>query len=253
MKPLDLVLTHARLVDVFRLRVVGGWCGIREGRFVYVEPGDPPARVDTRAVRDLEGRCLAPGLIDAHLHVESSLMTPRGFAGAALPHGTTAVLADPHEVANVAGEAGVRWMLEATAGLPLRVYHAIPSSVPATSAELEWTAERIDAEAVGRLACEPSVLALGEVMDARTVREGDEGLRARVTAAREAGLLVEFTTADGAMRAVSSERGLSSRPDFRSSYRLPLANGRTHISSFTRGAIVRRTAMGSNTVCQNCW
>jgi adenine deaminase len=191
MTALDLVLTHARIADVFRLRVVEGWCGVRDGRFAYVEAGEPPARLDARKVRDLEGRCLVPGLIDAHMHVESSLLTPRGFAMAALPHGTTTILADPHEVANVAGEEGIRWMIDAAAGLPLRIYHAIPSSVPATSPELEWTAARIDAEAIARLATEPAILALGEVMDCRAVLDGDESLRARVAAAKEAGLLVE--------------------------------------------------------------
>ncbi len=92
-------------------------------------------------------------------------MTPAGFARAAVPHGTTAILADPHEVANVAGEAGVRWMIRASQGLPLRVFYAIPSCVPATGPELEWTAAVFDAGAVERLAREPGVIALGEVMD----------------------------------------------------------------------------------------
>ena len=191
MRSLDLLFSNARIADVFRLRTFSGWVGVAAGRFVYVEEGSPPTDVRASQQRDLGGAYLAPGLIDAHMHIESSLMTPRGFVMAALPHGTTAVLADPHEVAGVAGEEGVRWMIEASADLPLRVYHAIPSCVPATSPELEWTAERIDAEAVGRLAVESSVLALGEVMDCRAVLEESEPLRARVAAALKAGLLVE--------------------------------------------------------------
>ena len=125
------------------------------------------------------------------MHIESSLLTPRRFAEAVVPWGTTAVLADPHEVANVAGEEGIRWMIRASMGLPLRVYQAIPSCVPATSADLEWTAARIDEASVRRLAAEPSVIALGEVMDYRRVLEGDAEMRAMVGAARDAGLLVE--------------------------------------------------------------
>ena len=150
---------------MFRLREFAGWIGIRDGRFVYVEEGAPPAGVVARERLDLGGRLIVPGLIDSHMHIESSLATPRRFAEAVVPHGTTAVLADSHEVANVAGEEGVRWMIRASQGLPLRVFTAIPSCVPATSPEIEWTAAVFDAGTVRRLAGEPTVIALGEVMD----------------------------------------------------------------------------------------
>jgi adenine deaminase len=189
--PLDLLLRNARVCDVFRGRGFRGWAGVHAGGFVCVEEGEPPPGLPAAADRDLGGRWIVPGLIDAHMHIESSLMTPAGFARAAVPHGTTTVLADPHEVANVAGEAGVRWMIRASEGLPLRIYTAIPSCVPATGPELEWTAAVFNAGVVERLAREPSVIALGEVMDYRAVLAGSPRLRGMVEAARAAGLMVE--------------------------------------------------------------
>ncbi len=100
-------------------------------------------------------------------------------------------MSDPHEVANVAGEAGVRWMMRASEGLPLRVYHAIPSCVPATSPDLEWTAQAFDAGVVRRLAGEPSVIALGEMMDYRGVLSDEGRKREMVEVAHEVGLRTE--------------------------------------------------------------
>lgn len=191
MTTLDLLLYNTRVADVFRLRFFEGWVGVRDGRFLHVEEGAPPADLQAREQRNLHERILAPGLVDSHMHIESSLITPRRFAQAVLPHGTTTILSDPHEVANVAGEAGVRWMMRAAEGLPLRVYHAIPSCVPATSPDLEWTAQAFDAQVVRRLAGEPSVIALGELMDYRGVLREDDRKRAMALAARQAGLLVE--------------------------------------------------------------
>ena len=191
MLQLDLLIYGVKIADVFRLRVFDGWVGIRDERFVYVEEGAPPAEIAAHEMHDLGGRVIVPGLIDAHMHIESSLLTPRGFAQAVVPHGTTTVLADPHEVANVAGETGVRWMIRASENLPLRIYYAIPSCVPATSPEIEWTRAVFDADTVKRLAQEPSVIALGEVMDYGQVLANGERLRGMVQAAHDAGLWVE--------------------------------------------------------------
>ena len=187
----DLLLSNARIADVFRYRLFEGWVGIRDGRFIAVEAGSPPAGASAAATCDLARRIVMPGLIDSHLHIESSLLTPRRFAEAVLPYGTTTILSDPHEVGNVAGEDGVKWMIAASQGLPLRIYHSIPSCVPATSPELEWTHQVFDAAAIRRLAGQPSVIALGEVMDYRGLLGPNERLRAIVRAAREIGLLIE--------------------------------------------------------------
>ena len=187
----DLLLINARIVDVFRYRLFAGWVGIRDGRFVAVEAGSAPSNISAAETRDLAGRIAMPGLIDSHLHIESSLLTPRRFAEAVLPFGTTTILSDPHEVGNVAGEEGVKWMIAASQDLPLRIYHSIPSCVPATSPEIEWTHEVFDAAAIRRLAEQPSVIALGEVMDYRGLLGPNERLRAIVRAARENSLLIE--------------------------------------------------------------
>ncbi len=187
----DLLFHNARIVDVFRLRTFVGWACVAEGRFVAVEEGVPPADVRAAQTVDVGGRYLAPGLVDAHMHIESSLLTPRRFAEAVLPFGTTTVLADPHEVANVAGVEGVRWMIAAARGLPLSVFIAIPSCVPATSPEIEWTAAVFGADEVRALADDPAVIALGEVMDYRGLLGQNDRLPPMVRAAHEAGLLVE--------------------------------------------------------------
>jgi adenine deaminase len=190
MQHCDLILTNTRIVDVFRLRLFEGWIGIRDGRFLYVEPGDPPS-LDADDVRDVNGQIIAPGLIDSHMHIESSQITPRRFAEAVLPWGTTTILSDPHEVGNVAGEAGVRWMIRASEGLPLRILHSIPSCVPATSPDIEWTGEVFDSATIDRLVDEPSVIALGEVMDYMGLLGASPRLQGIVARSQEIGLLTE--------------------------------------------------------------
>ena len=187
----DALLTNARIADVFRYRLFEGWIGIRDGRFIAVEAGSAPGGIRAAETLDLAGRIVVPGLIDSHMHIESSLLTPRRFAEAVLPFGTTTILSDPHEVGNVAGEDGVKWMIAASQDLPLRIYHSIPSCVPATSPEIEWTHEVFDAATIRRLASQPSVIALGEVMDYRGLLGPNERLRAIVRAAREYNLLIE--------------------------------------------------------------
>ena len=187
----DLLLVHARIADVFRYRLFEGWIGIRDGRFITVEAGSAPQGIRATETQDLAGRIVMPGLIDSHLHIESSLLSPRRFAEAVLPFGTTTILSDPHEVGNVAGEDGVKWMIAASQDLPLRIYHSIPSCVPATSPEIEWTNEVFDAATIRRLARQPSVIALGEVMDYRGLLGPNERLQAIVQAARENSLLIE--------------------------------------------------------------
>jgi len=187
----DTLLVHARIADVFRYRLFEGWIGIRDGRFLAVEAGGAPPGIRATETLDLAGRIVMPGLIDSHLHIESSLLTPRRFAEAVLPFGTTTILSDPHEVGNVAGEDGVKWMIAASQDLPLRIYHSIPSCVPATSPDIEWTHEVFDAATIRRLARQPSVIALGEVMDYRGLLGPNERLRAIVQAARAYGLLIE--------------------------------------------------------------
>lgn len=188
---LDLLFTNAQIADLFRLRTFTGWAGVAEGRFIYVEEGAPPANITAQETIDLAGRYLVPGLIDAHMHIESSLITPRRFAEAVLPRGTTTVLADAHEVANVAGVKGVQWMVEAGRDLPLDVLTAIPSCVPATGPAIEWTNAVFGAAEVEALAADPTVIALGEVMDYQGLLGQNDRLPPMVQVAQKLGLRVE--------------------------------------------------------------
>jgi len=188
---LDLLIEGGEIVDVFRQRTFRGWLGINNGTFIYAEEGQPPASLKADSKKDISGKYVAPGLIDAHMHIESSLLTPRRFAQAAIPHGTTAVLADPHEIANVAGAEGVEWMIEASQTPPLRTYFAIPSCVPPTSSDLETTIGFIGAEEVSKLAEKEEVIALGEMMDCRGVLRGEPRLLEVLEEAESQNLLLE--------------------------------------------------------------
>lgn len=189
----DLLVSGARIVDVVTQSVYDGWFTVSEGRFVEVEEGAVPATLDFEVARriDLGGAFVQPGMLDIHMHIESSLVTPRRFAEAVLPHGTTTILQDPHEVANVLGAPGIRWMLESSRELPLRVFTAISSCVPATSSDIETPNASISPAEVTELAQEPEVLALGEMMDFQGLIQDDPHLSAMLQAAWDAGLTLE--------------------------------------------------------------
>ncbi|HGY09287.1 MAG TPA: adenine deaminase [Oceanithermus profundus] len=153
----DLVLANARVVDVFGGRVTFGDVAVVSGRIAGV------GRYQGRTVEDLEGRYLAPGLIDAHVHLESSMVRPAEYARAVVPRGTTTVISDPHEIANVAGAAGVRYLLEASEGLPLDVLVNLPSCVPAS--HLSSSGARLAAADLLPFLEHPRVLGLAEFMN----------------------------------------------------------------------------------------
>lgn len=113
---------------------------------------------------NLEGKYLAPGFIDSHVHIESSHLTPYHFAEAVIPKGTTTIIADPHEIANALGEEGVDYMLEASQNLPMNQYFLIPSCVPSVRG-LESTGAEFDADIINKMLDKDRILGLGEVMD----------------------------------------------------------------------------------------
>ncbi len=181
---------NAEIVDVVRHRARRGWFTVREGRFWLVEEaGSPPPRCDESV--DLLGRTVIPGLIDIHAHIESSFVTPRRYAEAVLPQGTTTVLADPHEIANVLGSQGIQFMLDSSEHVPLAVYLSLPSCVPATLPHLETSAEALTAEDLETFVGNPRVIALGEVMNYRGILRGDARVVNIVAMARRRGLLIE--------------------------------------------------------------
>lgn len=153
----------------------------------------PPGTVDpgqAAEVLDADGLTIAPGYIDAHIHVESSFVTPAAFAWLTLPSGTTTVLADPHEIVNVAGQPGLRWMIEAGQNSGQTILYGVPSCVPALIG-FETAGAELSAEDISEMLDWPGVIGLGEVMDYRAVVRGDERMRAIVAAARAKGKLID--------------------------------------------------------------
>ena len=156
-RPADLLLSGGRVVSVLADQIVKTDVAIADG--VIVGFGNYKAKKKI----DLKGGYISSGLIDGHLHIESTLLSPAEFARAVVPHGTTSVVADPHEIANVLGARGIRYMLEASDGLPLDVYLSLPSCVPATS--LETSGARLGAKQLKKFTGHPRVVGIGEVMD----------------------------------------------------------------------------------------
>ncbi|TET70982.1 MAG: adenine deaminase [Candidatus Aminicenantes bacterium] len=184
------IFNNAQIIDVINKTIYLGWFSIVEGCFEFVEQGTLPKKISGDVV-DVDKKYAVPGLIDAHMHIESSQATPRSFAEAVIPWGTCAVLQDPHEMANVFGVDGVVFMIENARTQPLRIYTAIPSCVPPTRKGLETTNASISAHDIEYLSTLEGVIALGEVMDYNGVLEGNEDLLAIMAAARGAGLSLE--------------------------------------------------------------
>jgi len=157
-RPAELLLTGARVVDVFSGRVTEASVAVEGGYVAGVGDYEAGERVE-----DLGGAYLSPGLIDAHVHLESSMTRPAEYARAVVPHGTTTVISDPHEIANVTGAAGIRYMLEASEGLPLDVLVNLPSCVPAS--HLSTSGARLTAADLLPFLEHPRVLGLAEFMN----------------------------------------------------------------------------------------
>jgi adenine deaminase len=171
----DLALRGGRVVDVFTGTVIEADVAVVDGVIASVGPNRHAAEV-----LDCTGRVLVPGLMDAHVHLESSMVTPYEYARAVVPRGTTAVVADPHEVANVAGLDGVDWILSASEDLPLTVLVMAPSCVPAT--HLATAGAELGAAELESLGRHPRVLGLAEVMNVPGAVFADEGVHAKIDA-----------------------------------------------------------------------
>jgi len=175
-EPADLVLAGATIVDVFGEEQYRADIAIADGRIAGIG-----SYADTRQRLELDGRFVAPSLIDGHVHLESSLVWVPEFARAVVPHGTGAVVTDPHEIANVAGLPGIEAMRAASRGLPLRIAFTVPSCVPASRHESAGAI--FDVAEIAVALQWPETVGLGELMNFPGVLAGDDLIAAKLAAA----------------------------------------------------------------------
>ncbi|WP_395301990.1 adenine deaminase [Enterobacter mori] len=186
--PFDLLLTHTRIVDMATGEIRDADVGIVGELIASVHPRG--SRSDARETHDLNNRYLSPGLMDTHVHLESSHLLPARYAEIVLAQGTTAVFWDPHELANVLGIAGVRFAIEASRNLPLQVMVAAPSSVPSTPG-LEMSGADFAGKEMDTLLGWPEVRGVAEVMDMHGVLNGSQRMLEIMQAGLDSGKLIE--------------------------------------------------------------
>ena len=168
-EPAELVLRNARVFLGFDGKFCQGDLAIADGHIAGFGHYHGHQEID------LNGKYITPGFIDAHVHIESMMLTPAGFAQALLPQGITTVIADPHEIANVAGTAGIQYMLDASENLPMNIHFMMPSCVPASP--LDDSGAILTAKDLQPFMEHPRVLGLAEVMDVPDVLNGNAAMR----------------------------------------------------------------------------
>lgn len=179
----SLVLKGGTIVNVFTERTEIGDIAIEDGCIAGIGEYDGLVNVD------MTGRYICPGFIDGHIHIESSMVSPPEFEKAVLPHGTTTVITDPHEIGNVAGGQGVDYMLKATEGLSLDTFFVMPSCVPSTG--LDESGAVLGPEDIKPYYENPRVLGLAEVMNSVGVVAGQEDLMGKLTEAGRRGKVID--------------------------------------------------------------
>jgi adenine deaminase len=189
--PFDIAISNVQLINVLTDEIYDADIGIAGDRFAYIGK----FQAEHKALKMIDGkrRFAAPGLIDSHMHIESSMMTPAAFAEAVLPLGTTSVAADPHEIANVLGVDGVKMLCDQAKNLPLHIYMMAPSTVPSAPG-FEKSGAEITADEVTAMLSLPNVHGLGEVMDFFGVIAGDSKMMGVIAAAQSAGVLLDGHT-----------------------------------------------------------
>jgi adenine deaminase len=180
-RPADLLLRGARVVDLFNHEITPADVAIARDRIAGIAPPDAGPTYEAAEVHELDGAYLAPGLIDGHVHIESSMVTVPEFARAVVPRGTTTVVTDPHEIANVLGMSGIRYMLQAAKYNPLSVYVMASSCVPASA--MESAGADVSAYDLETLMEDKWVLGLAEMMNAPGLLAADPDVLAKVIAA----------------------------------------------------------------------
>ncbi len=182
----DTVIQGGRVVNVHTREVLDWQVAMADGRFAYVGPDASHCIGPDTQVIDADGQYLIPGLCDGHMHIESGMLTPAEFARAVIPHGTTTMFTDPHEIANVLGLEGVRLMHDEALIQPVNIYTQMPSCAPSAPG-LETTGFEITPEDVAEAMTWPGIIGLGEMMNFPGVINGDPKMLAEMAATQNAG------------------------------------------------------------------
>lgn len=191
----DLVIENVKVVNLFTGEIYNGDVGIYDGFIAHIESNPDKEdrehiKIEGKKYYNGEGKYIIPGFIDAHIHIESTMMTPSNFAEAVIPHGTTTVVTDPHEIANVLGIEGVKYMHENSKDLPMRQYILAPSCVPAVLGKENSGAEFFRKE-IEELFNLDRVIGIGEVMDFLGVVNNDDRMVEILEAAEEKDLFIQ--------------------------------------------------------------
>lgn len=188
--PADLVIRGGKVVNVHTREILDGWqVAIAEGRFAYVGPNAGHCIGPDTEILEAEGRYLIPGLCDGHMHIESGMLTPAEFAAAVVPHGTTSMFTDPHEIANVLGLEGVRLMHDEALLQPISIFTQMPSCAPSAPG-LETTGYEIGPDDVAEAMTWPGIIGLGEMMNFPGVVNGSQQMLAEIAETQKAGKTV---------------------------------------------------------------
>lgn len=185
----DLVIRDCKLVNVQTREILDWQVAVAAGRFAYIGPDASHCIGTGTRVIEAAGRYLIPGLCDGHMHIESGMLTPAEFAAAVIPHGTTTMFTDPHEIANVLGLRGVRMMHDEALMQPVNIYTQMPSCAPSAPG-LETTGFEISAADVAEAMVWPGIIGLGEMMNFPGVINGDPQMLAEMAATMNAGKTV---------------------------------------------------------------
>lgn len=181
--PADVVIKNGKIINVFTLEVESGDVAIFDGKIVGIGEYSGEKEVDAT------GKFIVPGLIDGHVHIESSMVPPSHFSHVVVPHGVTTIVTDPHEIANVAGEEGIQFMLDDSEGIPLDAMFMLPSCVPATP--FENSGAKLTAENLEPFYDHERVLGLAEVMDYPSTAAAEQGMVNKLFDAQKRGRIID--------------------------------------------------------------
>lgn len=204
----DFILRNAMVADVFLLQWKKADLVIADGRIIAV---DTEGNYQAKQEEDANGRYCIPGLIDSHIHIESSMLTPEQFSRILLPHGITTVISDPHEIANVAGTQGLSYMIDEARHALMDIYYMLPSSVPATS--FEHAGATLKAADLAPFIKDKQILGLAEVMDFNAVLNGDNDMLAKIQLGLDNNMIIDGHAAGLNTKQITGYRAASIHTD----------------------------------------